>query len=260
MVYATAVKNAGKIVKLANGTTVLVKFSKETTERLVDVLKRLDLDAAQLKKLSDDLTDKEFAEAIAENPELVDSWKILDNAGVDDALRKNEDNLTGTKNYLDNNPSRVDEFKSHLSTEASKRRDGLYLKSLLERKEFKGTVYRGDKALKTPAEVFENGFSSLGTHDNLLNHIESNTTRGDFVSTTKDISIANQFTSKNGYIYEIRSQKGVDVNSTLGDDADAFFLEQVEVSMPGGIYHQIQKGLTLKGKLHLNILFLTRIM
>ena len=82
LVYATTVKNVGKVVKLANGTTVLVKFSEEATERLVDVLKRLDLDAAQLQKLSDDLVNKEFAEAIAENPELVDAWDILKNTGL----------------------------------------------------------------------------------------------------------------------------------------------------------------------------------
>ncbi len=71
----------------------MVKFSKEATEWLVDVLKRLDLDAAQLQKLSDDLTDKEFAEAIAENPELVESWKELDKLGVYDAVRKNPEFL-----------------------------------------------------------------------------------------------------------------------------------------------------------------------
>ncbi|MGB3466586.1 MAG: hypothetical protein WBA74_15000, partial [Cyclobacteriaceae bacterium] len=209
------------------------------------------LSADQQNRLTKDIAgDKSgnLRTALAEKPELVDSWKVLDDAEVDHALRKNLDNLTGTKNYLDNNPSRVDEFKSHLSTEASKGRDGLYLKSLLERKEFKGTVYRGDKASKIPAEVFENGFSSPGTHDNLLNHIESNTTKGDFVSTTKGLSIADQFASKNGYVYEIRCQKGVDVNSTLGNDADAFFPEQVEVSMPGSVLPSDIKGAYPKGK------------
>ena len=80
----------------------MVKFSEEATERLVDVLKRLDLDAAQLQKLSDDLVDKEFAEAIAENPELVDAWKVLDDAGAGGALRKNPESLGRVKSYLDN--------------------------------------------------------------------------------------------------------------------------------------------------------------
>ncbi|MEY8780033.1 EndoU domain-containing protein [Allomuricauda sp. XS_ASV26] len=55
----------------------------------------MDLDAAQLQKLSDDLTDKEFAEAIAENPELVDAWKKLDDLGDNafNQLRKDPDFL-----------------------------------------------------------------------------------------------------------------------------------------------------------------------
>ena len=81
-----------------------------------------------------------------------------------------------------------------------------------------------------------------------MNHIESNSTKGDFVSTTKDVSLADQFSSKNGYVYEIRSQKGVDVNATLGDDADAFFPEQVEVSIPGGVLPSDIKGAYPKGK------------
>ncbi|MEO9511542.1 MAG: hypothetical protein ABJN84_02450 [Flavobacteriaceae bacterium] len=82
-IYATASKNLGKVVNLANGTTVVVKFSEEATQRLVNVLKQLDLDAAQLKKLSDDLVDEGFAEAITRNPELVDSWK-----GIGDAAKR----------------------------------------------------------------------------------------------------------------------------------------------------------------------------
>ncbi|WP_240905184.1 deaminase domain-containing protein [Flagellimonas oceani] len=106
LVYATTVKNAGKIVKLANGTTVLVKFSKEATERLVDVLKRLDLDAAQLQKLSDDLTDKEFAEAIAENPDLVESWKILSNGSTS---LKSIDNINAVHAFRAANPQIADD-------------------------------------------------------------------------------------------------------------------------------------------------------
>lgn len=38
------------------------------------------------------------------------------------------------------------------------------------------------------------------------------------------------------------------MNSTLGDDADAFFPEQVEVSMPGGVLPSDIKGAYPKGK------------
>ena len=114
LVYATTVKNVGKVVKLANGTTVLVKFSKEATERLVDVLKRLDLDAAQLQKLSDDLTDKEFAEAIAENPELVGSWKLLDESGLEEVIRRSVDYLTVVDNYIKRKGISPDILKNEL--------------------------------------------------------------------------------------------------------------------------------------------------
>lgn len=80
----------------------MVKFSKEATERLVDVLKRLDLDAAQLQKLSDDLVDKEFAEGIAENPELVESWKVLREANLGDNIAKDITSLTKARRYMDN--------------------------------------------------------------------------------------------------------------------------------------------------------------
>lgn len=208
-------------------------------------------DVLQKQKFLDDFDDASSDVLVnlnADNAKLVGTWKVLDDTGIDAVLRKDPTTLQKVSNYVALKPSRAEEFLTYLKTEIKKGREKLYLKSLLDRKEYSGTVYRGDKASLTPEQVFKNGFSSPGSHDNLLNHIESNTTRGDFVSTTRDPSIADAFSSKNGYVYEIRSKKGIDVNATLGGDADTFFPEQVEVSIPGGILPSDIKGAYPKGK------------
>ena len=64
-------------------------------------------------------------------------------------------------------------------------------------------------------------------------HTKSNTTAGNFVSTSGDIVIAKEFAGKNGYVYVIRTNNYVDINSTYG--AGAYFPEQMEFSIPGGI-------------------------
>lgn len=64
-------------------------------------------------------------------------------------------------------------------------------------------------------------------------HTKSNTTAGNFVSTSGDIVIATEFAGKNGYVYVIRTNNYVDINSTYG--AGAYFPEQMEFSIPGGI-------------------------
>ncbi|WP_335966830.1 fibronectin type III domain-containing protein [Galbibacter sp. PAP.153] len=81
LVYATTVKNIGKVVKLADGTYQVVKFSAKETEGFIAQLKRFNLDADALKVLNKDLNNKAFAEAIQKNPKLVEGWKLLNDAG-----------------------------------------------------------------------------------------------------------------------------------------------------------------------------------
>ena len=95
------------------------------------------------------------------------------------------------------------------------------------------TLYRGDRSTVTPDNVFENGFTPKGTHDDALLHTSSNTTPGNFVSTSSDIEIVSEFAKKNGYIYVIETDNYIDVNSTFG--ADAKYPEQKEFSIPNGI-------------------------
>lgn len=93
LVYATSAKYIGKIVKLADGSYTMIKFGDQASKQFLENVKRIDLDADGLKVLNKDLANKEFAEAIIRNPDLVDAWKILDDAGVDDVLRRNVDEL-----------------------------------------------------------------------------------------------------------------------------------------------------------------------
>ena len=95
------------------------------------------------------------------------------------------------------------------------------------------TVYRGDRASVVPEDVFQNGFSPKGTHNDALLHTKSNATAGNFVSTSGDMSIATDFGGKNGYVYVIQTDNYVDINATYG--AGGYFPEQIEFSIPGGI-------------------------
>ena len=95
------------------------------------------------------------------------------------------------------------------------------------------TLFRGDKASAVPNEVFQNGFKPKGTHNDALLHTKSNTTAGNFVSTSSDKAIATDFAGKNGYVYVIQTNNYVDINSTYG--SRAYYPEQMEFSIPDGI-------------------------
>ena len=102
------------------------------------------------------------------------------------------------------------------------------------------TLFRGERSTVTPEVVFEQGFKSKGTHTNLEQHVTSNATAGNFISTTSEKGIAQQFAGKNGYLYEIETSNYIDVNSKLGDKSP--FPEQKEFSIPGGINPSKIKG------------------
>ena len=69
------------------------------------------------------------------------------------------------------------------------------------------TLYRGDRSSVTPDVAFKEGFTPKGTGNDLLGHTTSNTTPGNFVSTSADKGIAQGFAGKNGYVYEINTSK-----------------------------------------------------
>ena len=101
-------------------------------------------------------------------------------------------------------------------------------------------VYRGDRSSMTPEKVFTNGFKPKGTGNDLLAHTTSNTTPGNFVSTSKSRDIAEEFAGKNGYVYEIETSRGINVNEVLG--ADSPHPEQLEISVVDGILGSEVKG------------------
>jgi len=101
-------------------------------------------------------------------------------------------------------------------------------------------LFRGDRSTVSPDVVFNEGFKPKGTHNDLTLHTTSNTTAGNFVSSTSDISIAEQFAGKNGYVYVIETDNGIDINKTLG--ANAPFPEQLEHSIKGGVKPDEVKG------------------
>ncbi len=69
-------------------------------------------------------------------------------------------------------------------------------------------------------------------HNNLEQHVTSNTTACNFISTTSGKEIAQQFAGKNGYVYEIQTLNYIDVNMILSLKSP--FPEQMEFSIPGG--------------------------
>ena len=95
------------------------------------------------------------------------------------------------------------------------------------------TVFRGDRSSMPPEKVFNSGFSPKGTNTDLVAHTSSNTAKSNFISTSQSVDIAEEFAGKNGFVYEIRTSRGVDVNATLGSRSP--FPEQLEVAVPDGI-------------------------
>ncbi len=95
------------------------------------------------------------------------------------------------------------------------------------------TLYRGDKSSQSPDIVFNSGIKPKGTHNDPLLHTKSNSTAGNFVSTSESFDIANDFAGKNGYVYVINSNKHIDINTTFG--SKTVFPEQKEFSIIGEV-------------------------
>ena len=97
--FKTGVK--GLIKSLDNITVKAVrdkiaKFTQEVQQKFFD-------------DYFDEVSDV-FKKAVDKKPELVDSWKRLEDANVSQALRSDPDKLTKVNRYLDNNPTKKDGF------------------------------------------------------------------------------------------------------------------------------------------------------
>ena len=142
--------------------------------------------------------------------------------------------------YCDNNPVIYYDPSGYVCTE----KYNLYKKTSQQNSEL--ILYRGERSSVRPDEVFSKGIKSKGTGNDIMAHTRSNTSPGDFVSTSSDINIAKDFAGKNGYVYEIKTKNYIDVNKQLGNNA--LYPEQKEFSVPGGIKAEEIKGVYIKKK------------
>ena len=91
------------------------------------------LDDAQWQKFTKDFeNDAGLLKYFDENPDLVDAWKVIDDAGVDDLIRKNVDNLDGVSKHLDKGVHSANDIKTGLGNTTNKQKwvedlkDGVY--------------------------------------------------------------------------------------------------------------------------------------
>ena len=91
---------------------------EEFVENIDEVVTLSDVQKAALKsdlsKAGDDLI-----EALEANPFLVDTWKVLDNASVPQALRSDIDTLIKVNRYLGNNPGAKNSFIDDLTNSSN---------------------------------------------------------------------------------------------------------------------------------------------
>lgn len=96
------------------------------------------------------------------------------------------------------------------------------------------TLYHGDA--RGPEIIFSEGLQPRGTSSDLYDYVAHNRP-SNFVSTSKSLSLAKDFTAKpptrTGWVYEIEQPGGIDVNATLGSRSP--FRYEREVAFPGGI-------------------------
>ncbi|MDB5105336.1 MAG: hypothetical protein JWP91_3025 [Fibrobacteres bacterium] len=102
------------------------------------------------------------------------------------------------------------------------------------------TTFRGERSSNDPEKVFQEGLKSKGDNMDLLRHCEGNKPDTGYLSSSQDIGIAEGFAGKNGYVYEIETNKGINANETLGSASP--FPEQKEVSVPTAIQPGEIKG------------------
>lgn len=95
------------------------------------------------------------------------------------------------------------------------------------------TVFRGERSSVTPDDVFANGISPKGDNMDLLAHASANQPDSGYIATSPQFNIAQSFAGRNGYIYDIVPEGGIDVNATLGTSSP--FPEQYEIAVPGGV-------------------------
>ena len=165
-VYATTIKNVGRVIKLQDGTFAAIKLSSKATETLIATLKNLNLSDDALKRLFKDLQNTDFAKALSKKPELVEAWKKLDDAGADQALKSNPKLLEAldapkgsrntpdtylSKDYIDNHLKNFEDGGSRIVTRNDYNEYGVG-KPDAGKTEFIATKSEIDEILKLPVQ------------------------------------------------------------------------------------------------------------
>lgn len=102
-------------------------------------------------------------------------------------------------------------------------------------------TYRGDS--RSPDEIFKKGFEPRAKgSDTSLEDYANNNTPSDYVGTSKDPDVAQDFADSEGYVYIVKPDKGIDVNKELGNRSP--FPNEQEVVIPGGVKPEKIKGAT----------------
>jgi len=94
------------------------------------------------------------------------------------------------------------------------------------------TSFRGERASVKPEVVFEEGIPAKGKNMDLLRHAKKTRSDTGYVGSSLRPAIGKGFAGKNGWLYVIRTGRGIDVNEALGGDSP--FPEQFERAIPQG--------------------------
>jgi Flp pilus assembly pilin Flp len=106
-------------------------------------------------------------------------------------------------------------------------------------------TYRGDS--RSPAQIFNDGFRTRGPSNDLLLHATDNTNPpSNYISTSKEYSVAESFNPD--YIYVIRPRKGKDVNQILGPDSP--FPHEYEIAIPNRVKPKDIRSVIVPGSGH----------
>jgi hypothetical protein len=112
-IWKTLNTNKSKYVK--TNFAYIEKYSNLTTVVQSKIAKFTDeASGSTLTKFLDDCDDANLKTAFDGNEQLVESWKVLNDAGVDNSIRTNTDKLSKVEKYLNNNPTRKDVFLDRL--------------------------------------------------------------------------------------------------------------------------------------------------
>lgn len=134
-------KNIGKLVLVEDESGKVLALAKtvgktidDLPTAIKDIVSKFPDEASKTTFVSQyfDGASEVFKKAIDTNPKLVDSWKVLYDAGLDNVIRKDVDNLNGVSKHLDKSVHSANDIKTGLNSATDKQKwlddlkDGVY--------------------------------------------------------------------------------------------------------------------------------------